>query len=272
MKLPLRGAAQWNEGLFPELTAEKSLDSRAQIELPEHDKAKSRNSNQIYLLQIFQAAYRELRPIAPVPEMQARFFAFANINNTIRLREGRLLVRISDLLEGAPESVLQAIAHILLAKMYKKEIDPEQSARYRKYVASHDIAHKAHAVRQMRGRKKLGSAKGYVYDLDNVFEILNRRFFHGLMARPRMSWSPGKTRRILGHYDPAHNAIIISRIFDHHAVPSYVVEYIVYHEMLHLKHPVKLRGSRRCIHSAEFQAEEKLFPQLKQANAFLKHL
>jgi predicted metal-dependent hydrolase len=55
-------------------------------------------------------------------------------------------------------------------------------------------------------------------------------------------------------------------------VPAYVLEYIVYHEMLHLKHPVKLRGSRRCVHSAEFQAEEKLFPLATEANAFLKRL
>jgi len=108
----------------------------------------------------------------------------------------------------------------------------------------------------------LRSPRGYFYDLDAVFEELNTRFFHGLMARPRMSWSQTKTRRILGHYDPAHNAIIISRVFDHFAVPQYVLEYIVYHEMLHLKHPVKLRGSRRCVHSAEFQAEEKLFPHM----------
>jgi predicted metal-dependent hydrolase len=87
-----------------------------------------------------------------------------------------------------------------------------------------------------------------------------------------MSWSPSKTRRILGHYDPAHNAIVISRIFDQMSVPRYAVEYIVYHEMLHLKHPVRLRGSRRCVHSSEFQAEEKLFPQLERANAFLKQL
>jgi predicted metal-dependent hydrolase len=131
---------------------------------------------------------------------------------------------------------------------------------------------KAQLVRQMRGRKLLRSPRGHFYDLDSIFEELNTRFFHGLMARPRMSWSQTKTRRILGHYDPAHNAIIISRIFDHPAVPRYVLEYIVYHEMLHLKHPVKLRGSRRCVHSAEFQAEEKLFPRAVDANAFLKRL
>src|SRR5260370_21267106 len=204
--------------------------------------------------------------------MRIEFFAFANINNNIRLREGRLLVRLSDLLEGSPENVILRIAHNMLAKMYGKAIDRGQSARYRRYVASHDIVRKAHQVRQMRGHKRLRSPQGHFYDLDAIFEDLNTRFFHGLMARPRMSWSQIRTRRILGHYDPAHNAIIISRIFDHFSVPRCAVEYIVYHEMLHLKHPVKLRGSRRCIHSSAFQAEEKLFPELAEANAFLKRL
>jgi predicted metal-dependent hydrolase len=175
-------------------------------------------------------------------------------------------------LEGAPGAILRAIAHILLAKMYRKPIDRGQAARYREYVGSHEIVRKAHLIRQMRGRKQLRSARGHVYDLDAIFEHLNSRFFHGLMARPVMSWSPTKTRRILGHYDPAHNAIIVSRVFDHPAVPRYVLEYIVYHEMLHLKFPVKLRGSRRCVHSKEFQAEERLFPELSEANLFLRKL
>ena len=224
------------------------------------------------LLEIFQETFQELRPGASLPELKVEFFAFTNVNNTIRLRNGRLLVRLSDLLEGAPETVLRAIAHILLAKMYRRQIDRSRAARYRKYVASHEIVRKAHLVRQIRGRKRLHSPRGHFYDLDMIFEELNMRFFHGLMARPRMSWSQLRTRRILGHYDPAHNAIIISRIFDHPAVPRFVLEYIVYHEMLHLKHPVKLRGSRRCVHPAEFQAEEKLFPQGREAVAFLKRL
>jgi predicted metal-dependent hydrolase len=224
------------------------------------------------LLEIFQQTYSDLRLGASPPEFRIEFFAFTNVNNTIRLRQGKLLVRLSDLLEGAPEAVLRAIAHILLAKMYRQPIDRSHAVRYRKYVASHEIVRKAHLVRQMRGSKRLRSAGGVVYDLDAIFEDLNTRFFHGLMGRPRMSWSQTKTRRMLGHYDPAHNAIIISRVFDHFAVPRFVLEYIVYHEMLHLKHPVRLRGSRRCVHSAEFQAEEKLFPKAAEAEAFLKRL
>jgi predicted metal-dependent hydrolase len=224
------------------------------------------------LLQIFQETYRELRPRAPIPDLAVEFFAFVSINNTIRMREGKLSVRLSDLLEGAPEGVLRAIAHILLAKMYRRPIERAQATRYRRYISGHDITKKAHLVRQVRGRKRIESAQGRTYDLEDIFEELNRRFFYGLLARPRMTWSRNHARNRLGHYDPAHNAIVVSRVFDHPRVPRYAVEYIVYHEMLHLKHPVKLRGIRRCVHSKEFQAEEKLFSHLDQAKAFLKHL
>ena len=168
--------------------------------------------------------------------------------------------------------MLEAIAHILLAKIYRKPIAALHSTRYRRYVSSHDISTKAQLVRQLRGRKRIASPRGLFYDLERIFEELNLRFFHGLLARPQMTWSQVRSRRSLAHYDPAHNAIVVSRIFDHFRVPRYAVEYIVYHEMLHLKHPVKLRGSRRCVHGPDFQAEEKLFPELERAKTFLKKL
>ena len=174
--------------------------------------------------------------------MHVRFYSFVSINNTIRMRQGELYARVSDLLEGAPDPILHAIAHILLAKLYRQPVDRTQSARYRRYISSHDISAKARLVRQMRGRKQIHSAAGHHYHLEEIFEDLNRRFFHGLMGRPQLTWSRAQARNRLGHYDPAHNAIVISRVFDHPRVPRFVVEYIMFHEMLHLKHPVKLRG------------------------------
>jgi hypothetical protein len=224
------------------------------------------------LVIIFQQCHRELRPRTPVPEIHASFYRFANVNNTIRIRGGGVFARVSDLLEGAPDTVVEAIAHILLAKLYRKPIEPRQAARYRKYVSSHDMAAKAHLIRNMRGRKHLHGARGEVYDLHEVFDHLNERFFHGLLGRPEMTWSRDHARNSLGHYDPAHNTIVVSRIFDRPQVPRYAVEYLVYHEMLHLRHPVKLRGTRRCVHPKAFQEDEKLFPELEKAKAFLKRL
>ena len=207
-----------------------------------------------------------------MPEFRIEFFKFSNINNTIRLRQGMILVRISDLLEGAPQPVLKAIAHILLAKLYRKQIASGQAACYRKHIASRRVAAKTHLVRQMRGRKRIASARGHFFDLHQVFDDLNQRYFYGLLGRPQMTWSALASRTNLGHFDPAHNTIVVSRIFDRADVPGYAVEYLVYHEMLHLKYPVRLRGSRRCVHSTAFQAEEKRYSHFEDAKKFLARL
>jgi predicted metal-dependent hydrolase len=92
------------------------------------------------------------------------------------------------------------------------------------------------------------------------------------MGRPELTWSEHFAKRSLGHYDAAHNTIVVSRVFDRPSSPRYAIEYLLYHEMLHLKHPVTMNGVRRCVHSHEFKAEERQFPELKEALAFLKRL
>jgi Protein of unknown function DUF45 len=224
------------------------------------------------ILTIFEQAYREIRPRSEMPPFKVEFRSYVGVNSTIRLRNGLFLVRISDLLEGAPEAVLRSLAQILLAKIYRKKVPTDALRRYRAYVSSHHIAEQSNLVRQLRGRKHIHSTRGAIYDLEEIFEDLNRRFFHGLMGRPRLTWSRTRARNRLGHYDPAHNTIVISRLFDRPQVPRYAVDYIVFHEMLHLKHPVRVRGGRRCVHSREFLAEEKEFPNWREAQKFLKLL
>jgi len=221
---------------------------------------------------LFEESYRHLRPRAPLPEFFLEFRPFANVNHSIRLRDGQVHARLSDLLQGAPEEVLRALAHILLAKLYRHPVERAQAACYRRHVASRVLVAKAHLVRQLRGRKHLGTARGHIYDLEAVFQRLNQRFFGGLLAQPRLAWSRNHARASLGHYDPAHNAIVISRILDQAHVPACAVEYLVYHEMLHLKHPVRLQGSRRAVHSREFRQEEKRFPHRAEAQRFLRGL
>jgi hypothetical protein len=221
---------------------------------------------------IFQEEYRGLRPRAPMPPVLVRFRRFTSLNTTIRLREGRILVSLSDLLEGAPESVVRAIAHILLAKLYKKPIEATQNLRFKRFASSAAVTRQAELIRTARGSKRFFGPEGRYYNLEEVFDTLNVQFFGGLLGRPELTWSEGHAKRSLGHYDAAHNTIVVSRVFDRPSSPRYAVEYLLYHEMLHLKHPVRMRGLRRCVHSREFKAEERLFPQLQEALAFIKRL
>ena len=221
---------------------------------------------------IFAEEYRVLRPRAPMPEIEVRFRRFVSLNTTIRLREGKLHASLSDLLEGAPESVLRAIAHILLAKLYRKPIDKTHNLRYKRFQYSEAVARQTEQIRSARGAKRWLGPEGRYYNLDEVFDTLNERFFHNLLGRPNLTWSEHYAKRQLGHYDAAHNTIVVSRVFDRPSSPRYAIEYLLYHEMLHLKHPVKVHGTRRCVHGAAFRADEKLFPQLAEATAFLKRL
>ena len=213
-----------------------------------------------------------LRPRAPMPSMVVRFRRFTSLNTRIRLRDGQILVSLSDLLEGAQESVIRAIAHILLAKLYKKPIDAAHNMRYKRFSSSAAVTRQTELIRGARGSKRFFGPQGRFYHLEEVFDSLNLRFFGGLLGRPELTWSEGMAKRSLGHYDAAHNTIVVSRVFDRPSSPRYAIEYLLYHEMLHLKHPVRMRGLRRCVHSRDFKAEEKLFPQLKEAQAFIKRL
>ncbi len=207
-----------------------------------------------------------------MPSIQVQFRRFTSLNTTIRLREGRIFVHLSDLLEGAPESVLHAIAHILLAKLYKKPVDAAHNLRFKRFASSAAVIRQTESIRTARGSKRYLGPEGRYFHLDEVFDSLNLRFFGGLLGRPELTWSEHLARRSLGHYDAAHNTIVVSRVFDRPSSPRYALEYLLYHEMLHLKHPVRMRGLRRCVHSREFKAEEERFPRLTEALAFLKRL
>ena len=188
---------------------------------------------------IFQEEYRALRPRAPMPPIQVRFRRFTSLNTTIRLREGKIFASLSDLLEGAPESVLHSIAHILLAKLYRKPIDRAHNLRYKRFASSAAVTRQTELIRTARGVKRYFGPEGRYFHLEEVFDSLNLRFFGGLLGRPELTWSEHHAKRSLGHYDAAHNTIVVSRVFDRPSSPRYALEYLLYHEMLHLKHPVR---------------------------------
>jgi len=222
--------------------------------------------------EIYARVFREFKPRTQLPAIRVEFCRFANADSFIRLESGAIHVRISDLLEGAPAPVVEALAYILLGKLFRRPAARIYSHRYRLYLNRRDVRRQMHLVRQIRGRKFVSGPQGSHYNLETVFEALNAEHFQGLLARPLLGWSRGVSRNLLGHFDPSHNAIIISRIFDSPAVPEFALEYVMFHEMLHLRYPVEHNGARRRVHTRQFHQAEKQFARLKEAKAILKSL
>jgi SprT-like family len=220
--------------------------------------------------QIYARVFSVINPQASVPQIDVRFRKYANANSRIRLHDGHLTVSISDLLEGAPAPIQEALAYVLLAKLLGKVPPLSMLTRYRRYLNRGDVRRTLHLVKQKRGRKVLRSPMGETYNLEEIFEELNMAYFHGLMARPQLGWSPTCSRTTLGHYDPSHNVIVISRLFDSRRASRTVVKFIMFHEMLHLKYPAKHRAARRCVHTREFKEAEAAFEGYRQAKAALR--
>jgi hypothetical protein len=222
--------------------------------------------------EIYTRVFRHLRPRTTVPAVHVEFCRFANADCSIRLEHGALRARLSDLFEGAPAPVMEALAFILLGKLFRKPVARIYTHRYRLYLNRKDMRRKMHLVRQIRGRKFVSGPRGEWFDLSEIFEALNHKYFHGLMAQPLLGWSRRPSRNMLGHFDPSHNAIIISRIFDREAASRLALEYVMFHEMLHLQFPVDHNGARRRVHTREFREAEKQFEKLREAKEMLKRL
>jgi len=214
--------------------------------------------------------FHEFRPRTAAPQIRVRFCKFANANSFVRWDQAGLEFRVTDVLEGAPATILESLANILMAKLLRRPVPRIHAERYRRYLNRKEMRRSLQLVKQSRGRKFVSGPKGDAYDLETIFEELNLAYFHGWMAQPLLGWSRRPSRVMLGHYDPSHNAIILSRLLDNVRVPRLAVEYVLFHEMLHLRFPVEHRGARRCVHTREFKDAERQFPQLTEAKRMLK--
>ena len=164
----------------------------------------------------------------------------------------------------------KGLAFILVGKLLRKKIPAGAREVYSVYIKSDEIRNRASEQKRSRGRKVVTTSKGSIYDLDEIFAMLNRRYFADQIPEPSLTWSAKKTYRILGHHDATHDHIAISRSLDSRDVPRYVVEYVVFHEMLHIAHPTKHINGRRYNHTPAFKRDEAKFAYFEEAERWIE--
>ncbi len=221
---------------------------------------------------IFDQALRAVVKKEPLPPIEVRFYPYAGLSSTIRLRRGRIYVRLSDILCESPPEILHALACILVAKLYRLKPSKEHERAYKQYTLLPEIVEASESTRRTRGYKITTSPRGKVYDLEELFSDLNHRYFAGRLERPDLSWSQKRTRRILGHHDHIHGAIVVSRTLDDTRIPRFVVEYVLYHEMLHVAHPPRVVSGRTIYHSRQFRSDERRFERFDEVLKWMERL
>jgi hypothetical protein len=218
----------------------------------------------------FQRVFKRLRLGAVIPDLRVEYRPFAGLRSTICLRKDQLQVCVSDVLQDAPPLVLEALAEILLCKVYRRSASREARECYLAYVLRPGVRHRIDQARRQRGGKRVLPARGRWHNLEEIFQRVNQEFFKGELSLTRLGWSLRKSRSILGHYDAGHGMIVINRALDSPQAPAHLLEYLVFHEMLHMRFPVERNGHRRVVHSREFRKAERDFPKFQEARKILK--
>jgi hypothetical protein len=218
---------------------------------------------------IFQRIYTRLGCEGRPPHFVVEYHPYADLTHTIRIRQDTAHVRLSDVLGDAPRSVVEAAAAMLLGRLYRRRPPADLVQTYRQFSYARSTRRRLLLMRQHRARRMEHRPAGAHHDLEPLFKRLNQRYFQSSLPRPRLGWSRRGWRTQLGCFDPALNQIVLNRQMDNEDVPQYVVAYVLYHEMLHLKHPIRFARCRRESHSAQFRNEEKRFTDYARAMRFL---
>lgn len=221
---------------------------------------------------LFQRVFTRLGCEGRPPRFHVEFYPYTSLVLTIRRREDQLFVRLSDLLHRAPQPVFEGAAALLLGRIYRRKPPAALVAPYLEYARSHRTRDRIHRMRRGRVRRASAGPAGAHFDLSRMFDELNRLYFGGKLERPHISWSSRNWRRQFGCYDPGPNQILLNRRMDRPNIPHYVVEYVLFHEMLHVKHPTRRSGCSLVSHSPEFRNEEKRFPDFSRARRALDRL
>jgi hypothetical protein len=221
---------------------------------------------------IFHRIFTRLGCQGRPPRFVVELYPYANLAHTMRLREETAQVRLSDILRDAPVPVIEAAAAILLAQMYRRRVPAELRELYRQFALAHSTRRHIARVRRKRARRIAHNPRGASHDLGLMFAALNLEYFGGRLNRPRLGWSARPWRSQFGCFDPSLDQIVMNNRLDRPDVPSYAVEFILYHEMLHVKHPLRAAACGLQAHSAEFRAEERRFKHHERARKFLEHV
>jgi len=221
---------------------------------------------------LFQRMFTRLGCAGRPPRFRVEFYPYASLVLTIRRREEFVLVRFSDLLRRAPLPVLEGAAALLLSRVYRRRAPAPLVEPYLEYARSGRTRSRMNRMRHKRVRLSHSVARGRHFDLGKMFEQLNGKYFAGRLQKPHIGWSTRRWRRQFGCYDPGPNQILLNRGLDHPRVPQCVVDYVLYHEMLHVKHPTRRSGCTLVSHSREFREEEKRFPEFERARRILDRL
>lgn len=185
---------------------------------------------------------------------------------SVRREGGGVNVSLHKLFLNAPQDVFKAL--VFYIKEESLAISPIVRAYMEEQLRDLDYSDKL--------KKESLILQGKVYDLSELYNKVNKEYFDN-QIRLLITWfgdaSTHLTRQVtFGFYYEPTKLIKIHRRLDCKEVPQKIVEFVIYHEMLHAYSPSYFdeKGVHH-VHSKEFKLLEKKFKYYDEAQEWIRH-
>lgn len=215
----------------------------------------------------FEALDRAKAALAGTAQGSGVELHLVSMNSVWRRRNrGKLtLLKVNEGFIYADDKVWQALINNIFSRKVK-----DNKSIVNEYLESEEFSGVLFVLEAFAERP--ATASGHAHSLDESFERVNADYFAGSMPKPTLHWNSVMTLRKFGHYDSARDIVMLSISLDDPSVPQSLVDYVMYHELLHKKHGVKLANGRRMAHTPAFRKDDQGFKGYEDAMAQLNKL
>jgi hypothetical protein len=212
----------------------------------------------------------KVQPVTPDRTLQVQFSSASVLYRT-RIKGSMYEITVNEGFIGAPRLVIDTLARAALDVKSADKRDSKVADAIRSYANGDAFAEVQRALQDAVDMPTY-HAVGQYHDLNLAFERVNAAYFDGKLDRPHLQWNRTRTRRKYGHYDESRDTVMVSQTLDAAAVPDYVIDFIVYHELLHRTLGTPVVKGRRRVHTTAFRNAERDFRHYAEARSFLGKL
>jgi len=206
-------------------------------------------------MNIIQESFKRLYPDREL-DYEARIKysnKFKPFNANIKLISNKITLNLSKKWKTIDREIKIGLIQELLIKLFKTKTHTPNMDMYNTFI------------------KKLHRFVPKTYSdpiLEASFNRINETHFSSLLEKPNLKFGQ-KTFSKLGSYEYASDTITISSALEH---DFELIDYVMYHELLHKKHQFNTKNGRNYHHTKLFRQKEKEFPNSNLMEKRLKRL
>lgn len=216
--------------------------------------------------------FRQVNDLTSEGRVRASFYPYRELKHTWRLENGVLSFKVSDYMKGAPDEIMESLAWYLVCRARRKECPAGMAARYKDYVRSRSFWEARRQTYLGRAKNLSFRPRGECMDLEAVFSYVNANYFGGAVDRPSLAWARESPRTRMGFYHSPLRILAVNRALDTDWIPRYVLEFVMYHELLHDAVDQIEGPFRRTVHTREFRAREQRFARHDDAQRWISRI